>query len=383
MPFDLVDIILLLAAAQGLFLAVLILHRHRRLYANRFLGALILGYSLVLTHLFLDEMDFSLHHPAIPFIALGLVFLVGPLHYLYARYLTHNLRRFQKEDRVHFLPLLLYYIAGTVIFLIYKTRLTAIARSDHSEHIPGFYLAFNWFIIAYSAFYMVRILRVLGNFKKRLQDVFSSTEKIRLDWLRNITLLLAGTLTVFMIENALYLAGIDLSHQFTLSSTLVALYIYALGYLGLFKSEIFADPELTPSLNQMDDLEHRDAAKYGKSGLTPERAARYETSLKSLMSERKPYLNSDLTLNQLAGLLDISAHNLSEVINTRLGQNFFDFINTYRIEQAKRDLIDPDKKYLKVLAVALDAGFNSKTTFNTLFKKATGMTPSEYRSRQS
>jgi AraC-like DNA-binding protein len=70
------------------------------------------------------------------------------------------------------------------------------------------------------------------------------------------------------------------------------------------------------------------------------------------------------------------------VINTQFNQNFFDFVNTYRVEQAKRDLMDSKKRELKILAVAYDAGFNSKTSFNTLFKKHTGLSPSEYRERE-
>jgi len=69
------------------------------------------------------------------------------------------------------------------------------------------------------------------------------------------------------------------------------------------------------------------------------------------------------------------------VINTRLQQNFFDFINHYRIEKVKKDLADPQKKNLKVLAIAFDAGFNSKSSFNAIFKRHTNLTPSEYRSQ--
>ena len=119
--------------------------------------------------------------------------------------------------------------------------------------------------------------------------------------------------------------------------------------------------------------------KYGKSGLSDERARQIEKELILLMNREKPFLNSNLTLNQLSDILSVTPHNLSEVINTRLKQNFFDFINTYRIEQVKTDLKNPDKMHLKVLAIAYDAGFNSKTAFNTIFKKTTGKTPSQYR----
>jgi len=100
--------------------------------------------------------------------------------------------------------------------------------------------------------------------------------------------------------------------------------------------------------------------------------------LLQLMENEKPYVDSGLTLTQLAGRLNISPHNLSEVINTQLQQTFFDFINHYRVEQVKTDLADSQKQHYTFLALALEAGFNSKSSFNAIFKKHTGMTPSEY-----
>ena len=87
------------------------------------------------------------------------------------------------------------------------------------------------------------------------------------------------------------------------------------------------------------------------------------------MKNKSPYIDSNLTLNKLAKILDITAHNLSEVINLHMKQNFFDFVNKYRVEKVKRDLVDPEKKHLTFLAIAFDAGFNSKSSFNVIFKK--------------
>jgi AraC-like DNA-binding protein len=118
---------------------------------------------------------------------------------------------------------------------------------------------------------------------------------------------------------------------------------------------------------------------YEKSGLTEAQAEAYEKQLLRLMDEEKPYRNSYLTLQELADELSISAHNLSQVINTRLGKNFYDFVNEYRVEEVKRRLLDPKYRNLKILAIGLDAGFNTKSTFNAFFKKHTGVTPSRYR----
>jgi AraC-like DNA-binding protein len=120
--------------------------------------------------------------------------------------------------------------------------------------------------------------------------------------------------------------------------------------------------------------------KYLKSGLNSDTANRIKTKLLNVMEREAPYTDSTLTLNSLARILEVSPHNLSEVINLHLKQNFFDFINNYRLQKVKKDLSDPQKSNLTFLAIAFEAGFNSKSSFNLIFKKHTGLTPSQYKS---
>ena len=96
------------------------------------------------------------------------------------------------------------------------------------------------------------------------------------------------------------------------------------------------------------------------------------------MDTEKPYRQSNITIQELAELISIPKHHLSQVINDRLGKNFYDFINQYRVAEAQLMLLNPKYRHLTNLAVAEEAGFNSKATFNAVFKKQTGQTPSEY-----
>lgn len=97
------------------------------------------------------------------------------------------------------------------------------------------------------------------------------------------------------------------------------------------------------------------------------------------MATQKPYLKSNLSLTDLSDLLDVSTHNLSEIINTRLNKSFYDYVNECRVEEVKKMLLDDKYKSYSILAIAYEAGFNSKSSFNTIFKKITGTTPSGYR----
>jgi AraC-like DNA-binding protein len=389
MNLAIADLILLLAAAQGLFLAVLIFHKHGKLFANRFLGAMIFIYSAVLVHLFLDELGYSIAFPHFPLLIIGAGFLIPPLHYLYAKYLVRNAMVMKKKDWLHFLPFLVYECYRLPTFFQADEELVALFANAETKGLPLDFVLFNWAIFLQASAYMLFTLLLLNRHARYIKEVFSNLEKVRLDWLRNITYFAMGFIIVFGIENALLLFGVNLSNYFNLSSILTAVYVYALGYLGLFKSEVFAAPAIADWLNQLPALgfQNKQAEetpgprppKYEKSGLSTESAKKHLQQLLELIKSKEPYTKSELTLNQLAEMLDISPHNLSEVINTQLHQNFFDFINEYRLEKVKKDLADPQKQNLKVLAIAFEAGFNSKSSFNALFKKHTNLTPSEYR----
>ena len=101
--------------------------------------------------------------------------------------------------------------------------------------------------------------------------------------------------------------------------------------------------------------------------------------LQKLMETEKLHLDSNLTLPLLAKKTAVSVHHLSQVINEKLSQNFFEFVNSYRVEEAKQMLLDPDRKHLNISAIGFEAGFNSNSSFNSVFKKLTGMTPSQFR----
>ncbi|MCK5281030.1 MAG: helix-turn-helix transcriptional regulator, partial [Cyclobacteriaceae bacterium] len=117
---------------------------------------------------------------------------------------------------------------------------------------------------------------------------------------------------------------------------------------------------------------------YKNSGLKKADSERYLKELFNYMENEKPYLNNRLGLKDVAEYLNISVHHLSQVINEQLDKNFFDFVNDYRVTEVKSLLRDPKYKQFTLLAIAYDCGFNSKSSFNSVFKKITGLTPSSY-----
>ena len=99
------------------------------------------------------------------------------------------------------------------------------------------------------------------------------------------------------------------------------------------------------------------------------------------MKEEKPYLQPDMSLVELAKNLEVNRNQLSHVINEGIGENFYHFVNGYRIEEVKKLIKEDDQRRYTLLALANTAGFKSKTSFNNFFKKSTGLTPTEYRAQ--
>jgi AraC-like DNA-binding protein len=119
--------------------------------------------------------------------------------------------------------------------------------------------------------------------------------------------------------------------------------------------------------------------RYERSGLADAEARALEQSLRRIMDAEQPWKDSDLTLPDLAARLNSTPHKLSEVLNAQVGQTFYDFVNGYRVREVQRRIQAGDAKRLKMLALAMDAGFASKSTFNEVFKKHTSQTPSDFR----
>ncbi|RLD69269.1 MAG: hypothetical protein DRI98_10780, partial [Bacteroidetes bacterium] len=119
-------------------------------------------------------------------------------------------------------------------------------------------------------------------------------------------------------------------------------------------------------------------SRYKKTLLNKDLLKQYKDQLTQLMSSDKPYLDENLTLRDLAGMLEIPANQLSQVLNEGFDQNFAEFVNTYRLEMFKSKVADPNQRQLTILALAYESGFNSKTVFNTFFKKMMGQTPKAY-----
>jgi AraC-like DNA-binding protein len=372
---------LIIAASQSFLLAALAFQKHRTLFANRFLALLMLGYSIILLHLLFQDTGVYRTLPFL-YVIVGVPLAASQLQYLYTKYLLNRSALFSRKDWIHFLPFAVFEVV-LVTALIAGASDVAIASTANPENAPFLFQIFNWVLIAIGTAYMAAGYKLILRYNKHLKDVVSSIELVQMNWLKYITLAGISAWILFFVEDLLLTQGINFSN-FVFVSVIFAIYVYAMGFVGLTKSEILASPEVERTIHQISEIELSEettasASKYQKSGLSEETAHQITEKLIALMDREKLYINPTLTLAQLAEKLSVTPHNLSEAINTRLKKNFYDFVNGYRVEQVKKDLTDPSKQHLKILSIAFDAGFNSKAAFNTIFKEQTGMTPSDFR----
>lgn len=383
------NVVILAAMLQGVLLTLfLLLNKKGNRKANIFLALLVLLYAIDigLETLYASPQIFDFPH----LIGLNdpLFFLYGPLLYLYAYFLSSPRAGSDKKWLLHFLPFLIIvifylptlFLQSAEFKLSSEGRLPAVLHSFMTADVRGRVELISGF---HELIYIVLTLFLLSKHAQAIKDSFSAIDRINLKWLKNLTLATGAIVTVdlllyFFINAELLAYG----NAVTLILFLCATLIYAIGYMGLMQPLIFSPASdnipVTPVLPDNEESGNV-REKYYKSTLTDQQAEDSLAKLLELMETQQLYLNGELKLSDVAEALGISTNNLSQIINDKLNKNFYDFVNAYRVEAARKLLADPEKDNLTLLAIAFDAGFNSKSTFNSVFKKHCQLTPSEYK----
>ena len=376
---NLETVILLLGATQGLFLTLLLLTKPINKTANRLLAFLIISYSAFIVESTTSGTQFAERFPHILGLAAGVVFLNGPLHYLYALALITPRFSFSWKHLRHFIPFAVFYLYFLFPFYLKSgTEKIAFIQSIAQHGLTPALMVSSWGVLIQGLIYMTVTFRLLQKHAQAIKNSFSFIEKINLNWLRNITILTLVIWILGVIIEFLQMFGLNDPVQSTVPIS-IAILIYVMGYLGFRQPEIFSYSAESRPETVSDITETAEVKKYERSGLTRERAQLLHRKLVHLMETEKPFTDSSLKLNHLAKMASTTPNYLSQVINEERQQNFYDFVNGYRIEEAKKMILDPSQEQMTLLSIAYEVGFNSKSAFNTAFKKCTGTTPSQFK----
>ncbi|TGE24915.1 AraC family transcriptional regulator [Hymenobacter aquaticus] len=413
--FNVYSALLLPFFVQGVVVGAVLLGRGRRYgsAADLWLAVLLVLHALRLAQWMLGFAGWYDSHDAYSTFMFYFPFsnwlAVGPALYFYFRSLTNQEFRFTRQYWGHLAPAAAYLAGRLGVFLydigwwhgLRGRPLPAHfgTKGPLAQQLDQLPLEYCLGVAAYLliGFYALRTLREYRAYARYLNDNFSDTDQIRFRWLRNVLVaVLVGTgvmlgfglINAFVSPLSYYEAWYD--YLFT------GLLIYYLSIAGLLTGHQLAGLRFQP-VSEAAVVEptpesvlasvSESAAAVAGAALpaaepAPDPAAdtelsRWTTRLLRHLETARPYLAPELTLGELAAQLRTNTSWLSRVINTGCGQNFNDFINEYRVREAEQRLRDPQFRHYTLLAVALEAGFNSKSTFNRVFKKLRGITPGE------
>ncbi len=386
--FNLYSTPLLVLVSQGILFGILLLARYKKKgnISDLFLALLVLitcYHRTTYTIGFMDWYD-TYRNTKINYWLIYLGLAVGPLIYLYVKSITSSNFVFRKKDWYHFLPVALYVVYRVSIF-IYDASLP-----DFDDSQNGYLMRkweFNFMGVFWEAVFVAQHLLYLAftfqlyyRYRAKIQQYFSNTYKLELNWLRNLLFLYAFLFLYSVLQQLVDVSVFELSwiqkwwYQFF--SALVVIYIAIKGY--------FTDTTMLSNVNfdfnggpsEIDAL----TGSHRNKNLTlhPDEISDQIEFLKEYMDDKKPYLNPDLNLVDLAQELNLSRAKLSAIINAGFSKNFNDFVNEYRVNAFKAALAEGKQEKLSLLGIAYECGFNSKATFNRVFKKFTHNSPTEY-----
>lgn len=385
--------LLYIGIAQALFTTLFILFKAPKLLSEKILVIWIIFLAMPLLSRALSPAVLDI---PLPIISNNFLYSLcfGPLLWFYVQSLTGKMDKFRLTHFYHLLPFLII----TLLQII--TRETSIFPETQNARPLGGLLPIAQFNIASLLCYSAMTIWRLHQHRLQVLDNFSAlSTQITLKWLAWLTLGFVVAYLLPLLGKGFAIPKILQSHAFAFVS-----FIYLLSFFGLKQTQIFvnnnqpenetealsknapqplhADTEIAITETQIKPpeqpiIELKD--KYERSGLTEQKAQQYLSQLEQYSAAEKPYLDADLNVDELAKKLQIPRHHLTQVFSEKLHKNFYSYINEHRVNAVKQYLDDPQCAQMTLLDIAFESGFNSKSTFNSVFKKITGITPSQYK----
>jgi len=371
MGLDIWSILIIVIAFQGLFLlSVLVFSAEkRRKPGNGYLLLILLTLIWFLAEFFTVRNKIDVGLNIFYGTRYGSWFLLGPFIYFYFKSITDSSWKFSKRQLWHFLPFVVFVMI--VPFIAYKALNNAqvnygmLSVFDHRERdlsiIQWVYSVVFILQFVHLGVFLFKNLRLVQTYSKGLQLEYSVIDS-KIKWLRNFNVILIAVL----ICSAVFLYILLVTDIYR--RHLDYIYVLPIGLLFYYISFKFMRTEWKPVEN---------GTKYAGSSLDTSEIPALRAKLDKLMHHDKVYLDNVIRLKDLAEMMEIKTHHLSQIINQEYKLSFYDFINLHRISEAKKIIGDhPNYTFIEV---AFDAGFNNKTSFVNAFKKFEKTTPSKFR----
>lgn len=367
-----IDPILYIGISQSFFALILVLTKKPYTTANRLMAAWLSLICLELVIALLNSRVIEMY--SFPFVS----FTYGPLLYLYVRFMTKPERKFNWVALLHFIPFVTFLVVSV---LFRDIPLMKDLRSFFApDRFISLRLAYSTMMFLSVTVYSTLTFIEIGRHQAYLKTILSyTTGMITLNWLKVFSISFYVAFLILFI-----LGGLNMIGDFIPFDPYFVVFTFITVFTIVFSFYIINQPQIFgQQVRILNGEDKKDGEKYSRSGLREKQAQAYLQKLIRIMEEEKPYLNRDLSIQDLSDSTGIPRHHITQVLNETHGKNFFTFINEYRVKEVIERFRDPKNNNFTILAIAFDSGFNSKTTFNAIFKSQTGMTPSEFREKST
>lgn len=363
------ETILIVAIVMAVFFTLLFITKTKHRLSDILIGLWLIALAV---HILFIIINFNGQaNTEFLIFSISFTLLHGPFLLLYTKSIIEAEEGFKLKQAFHFFP----FLAGALIGVILYLSGINLSLFQKLVAIAG---------MASGTIYTVVTLHSLWKYQFNIKGFFSYTEKVNLNWLFNLTI---GLLIIWIGASVLGFLSRILSMDLPLNWAfiIVPIFIFYIGFFAIRQKIIFTansneslnniPPDIIKKFNQENT--------YRKSGLDKKDMKKILAKLMETMQNQKLYLTPKLTLLDLSEKLNVPPHHITQTLNTLAGQTFYVFVNHYRIKAFKKEVVDPKNQHYSLIAIALDCGFNSKSSFNRIFKEFTNLTPSAYKNMLS
>lgn len=367
-------LLLIIGIVQGIFFTLALWTKNNKeQLANRMLALLSLVLALLLLATFLGKVTKILWLAQHTALLWPVAFMIGPLLWWYAESTKNPNFKFSYKQLIHLVPTDISLLTILLISaLSAKQQIHLVIAGQEHNLWSLFRTVLILGFLSHSGIYIGKTVQVVKQLKQAVAADATLSERQNFRWLN------------YLVFISLAIWGLFLLSQIIVGQTGEVLRIWAtieivaiLFAIGFFATRQTSVEVVTPTANLLLDRDLKKVVKYQTSPISSVQADMIQRQLLTLMEKQKPYREGKLTIADLASQLNIQPNYLSQVINEKLNRNFYDFVNGYRVEEAKQRLLaEPERT---ILDIALDSGFNSKSVFYKVFKQQCGMTPSQFR----
>ena len=361
-------VLMFLGSIQGLFFAPILAFNNKfKKKSNRHLAIFILAFSLSNLHYLGHILGIMKSYTWLNYLSFPWTFLIPIEFYFFIKYLLQPDYQMSKLDRWLYFPFAIQLVFHLNLFLLEFFNPSILSQHQDLLFLVDIRLE-TILSLLLNLVFMPSIYRMIKEYEKDLKENYSEISKSSIQWIRRLVFALIGIWVMWALP-AIYqiITGITTPILDLILWVMMAVCIYWIGYVAYLRSDIFQPQQSFPSKEIKEPIQN-----------SSDKIDDHFNKMLAVIEKEKLFTNPEFDMSMLAEKCDLSANYLSQIINKKSGENFYSLINHYRLEEAKKILLNPDFSHYSILSIGLQAGFKSKSSFYKVFKEKTGMTPSQF-----